>query len=83
MEEDKKMKKQVMIAIDESECSHHALQWALDNLHDTIVDSHLIIFTVQSTVDVGYIFASSYGSARTLSLSLSLSLILYWAVTQN
>ncbi|XP_062110104.1 universal stress protein A-like protein [Humulus lupulus] len=62
MEEDKK-KKQVMVAIDESECSHYALQWTLDNLHDTIVDSHLIIFTVQSAVDVGYIFATSYGSA--------------------
>ncbi|KAM6562021.1 hypothetical protein CsatB_022019 [Cannabis sativa] len=56
-------KKKVMVAIDESDCSHYALQWALDNLHHTILDSKLVIFTVQSTVDLGYIFASSYGSA--------------------
>ncbi|KAF4360805.1 hypothetical protein F8388_015128 [Cannabis sativa] len=67
-------KKKVMVAIDESDCSHYALQWALDNLHHTILDSKLVIFTVQSTVDLGYIFASSYGSART-SLSLSPELV--------
>ncbi|PON78636.1 Universal stress protein [Parasponia andersonii] len=65
MEEDKRKekKKVTMVAIDESECSHYALKWALENLYDTIVDSHLIIFTVQSTVDLGFAFASTYASA--------------------
>ncbi|KAK1321909.1 hypothetical protein QJS10_CPA03g00528 [Acorus calamus] len=28
-----------MVAIDESECSHHALEWVLDNLRESISSS--------------------------------------------
>ncbi|KAK6921730.1 UspA [Dillenia turbinata] len=37
--------KKVMVAIDESECSHYALEWALQNLHDSIAKSKLYLFT--------------------------------------
>ncbi|KAK4772309.1 hypothetical protein SAY86_014084 [Trapa natans] len=57
------MKKKVMVAIDESECSHYALEWALDNLKDTIAGSELLIFCVQSLTNMGYVYASSFGAA--------------------
>lgn len=53
-----------MVAIDESECSHYALKWALENLHDSI-SQPLIIFTVQPPINFGYVYAASYGSAPT------------------
>ncbi|KAL2546416.1 Adenine nucleotide alpha hydrolase-like superfamily protein [Forsythia ovata] len=53
--------KQVMVAIDESECSHYALEWTLQNLHDSLLNSQVVIFTVQPIVDYGYIYASSFG----------------------
>ncbi|XP_018806489.1 universal stress protein A-like protein [Juglans regia] len=56
-------KKKVMVAIDESECSRCALQWALDNLRETIANSDLLIFTVQPIVDFGYAYASTLGAA--------------------
>ncbi|KAL0463573.1 UNVERIFIED_CONTAM: putative universal stress protein [Sesamum latifolium] len=56
-------KKKVMVAIDESECSHYALKWTLQNLGDTIETSNLLIFTAQPVVDLGYLYASSYGAA--------------------
>ncbi|XP_021896202.1 universal stress protein A-like protein [Carica papaya] len=55
--------KKVMVAIDESECSHYALQWALDFLGDTIATSKLILLTVQPLVEFGYVYASTYGAA--------------------
>ncbi|GAV66287.1 Usp domain-containing protein [Cephalotus follicularis] len=63
MEETKieEQKKKVMVAIDESECSHYALQWALDNLHHTITDSELVILTVQPVADFAYLYASTFG----------------------
>ncbi|KAK4764744.1 hypothetical protein SAY86_025834 [Trapa natans] len=53
------MKKKVMVAIDESECSHYALEWALDNLKDMIAGSELVVFCVQSLTNMGYVYASS------------------------
>ncbi|KAL9453255.1 hypothetical protein AB3S75_008955 [Citrus x aurantiifolia] len=55
-------KKKVMVAIDESECSHYALQWALENLGDTISKSDLIIFTARPTEFI-YVQASMFGAA--------------------
>ena len=57
-------KKKVMVAIDESESSHYTLEWCLDKLRDSIADSDVIIFTAQPNSDLGYLFASTYGTAR-------------------
>ncbi|XP_008797667.1 universal stress protein A-like protein [Phoenix dactylifera] len=54
-------KKRAMVAIDESECSHHALDWALANLRDSL-SSPLIIFTVQPLQSISILAAASYGS---------------------
>ncbi|KAJ9140751.1 hypothetical protein P3X46_031359 [Hevea brasiliensis] len=63
MEEGKKEKKKVMVAVDDSEFSHYALEWALDFLKDDIANSDLVIFTAQSNSNFGYVYASSFGSA--------------------
>ncbi|KAJ0038975.1 hypothetical protein Pint_21981 [Pistacia integerrima] len=55
-------KKKVMVAIDESDCSHYALKWALETLGDTISNSQFIIFTAQPA-DFIYVYASTYGAA--------------------
>ncbi|KAL0430144.1 UNVERIFIED_CONTAM: hypothetical protein Sradi_0640400 [Sesamum radiatum] len=60
MDEKGEGKKKVMVAIDESECSHYALKWFLQNLGDTIETSNLLIFTARPVVDLGYLYASSY-----------------------
>ncbi|GFP85360.1 universal stress protein a-like protein [Phtheirospermum japonicum] len=57
------MRKKVMVAIDESEYSHHALEWALENLRETLENSKLVIFTAQPVADFGYLYASSFGAA--------------------
>ncbi|XP_043695331.1 universal stress protein A-like protein isoform X1 [Telopea speciosissima] len=59
------MKRKVMVAIEESEYSYHAFKWALENLHGTLSGSSLVIFTVQTTANLGHIYAASFGSART------------------
>ncbi|KAK9051092.1 hypothetical protein SSX86_027718 [Deinandra increscens subsp. villosa] len=64
------MKKRVMVAIDDSEYSQHALSWALKTLVSTMVDSEVVIYTARAPVDMGYLYASSWGS-KSLSLSLS------------
>ncbi|XP_061990018.1 universal stress protein A-like protein isoform X2 [Rosa rugosa] len=46
---EEKMKKKVMVAIDESELSHYALEWTLENLGNTIHNSELLVFTAQPT----------------------------------
>ncbi|XP_073004480.1 universal stress protein A-like protein [Typha latifolia] len=58
--EESKLKK-VMVAIDESECSHYALEWALDHLRDSL-SSPLVVFTAQPYANVGYMAAASYGT---------------------
>lgn len=64
--EGERTKKRLMVAIDESECSHYALEWALDNLRDSL-SSPLLIFTVQPLQNVGFLAAASYGAPRTFS----------------
>ncbi|KAA8532697.1 hypothetical protein F0562_032730 [Nyssa sinensis] len=54
-------KKKVMVAIDESECSHYAFEWALQNLRDSIANSELLIFTAQPISEYSYLYASSFG----------------------
>ncbi|XP_031256242.1 uncharacterized protein LOC116114230 isoform X1 [Pistacia vera] len=53
-----------MLAIDESEHSHYALMWVLDNLKDSINKGQFIIFMAQQPPNYNYSFASSLGSAR-------------------
>ncbi|EOA34516.1 hypothetical protein CARUB_v10022059mg [Capsella rubella] len=62
-EEEKSVKKQVMVAIDESDCSKHALKWTLEYLKDSIADSDIILFTAQPPLDLSFVYASSYGAA--------------------
>ncbi|KFK41240.1 hypothetical protein AALP_AA2G104000 [Arabis alpina] len=63
-EEDKSgKKKQVMMSIDESDCSKHALKWTLVYLKDTLADSDIILFTAQPQLDLSCVYASSYGAA--------------------
>ena len=64
--EGERTKKRVMVAIDESECSHHALEWTLANLRDSL-SSPLLIYTVQPLQNVSFLAAASYGSPRTFS----------------
>ncbi|KAJ0095765.1 hypothetical protein Patl1_14983 [Pistacia atlantica] len=56
--------KKVMLAIDESEYSHYALMWVLDNLKDSINKGQFIIFMAQQPPNYNYTFAASLGSAR-------------------
>ncbi|KAK9276970.1 hypothetical protein L1049_006509 [Liquidambar formosana] len=60
MEDNKKV---VMVAIEESDCSHYALKWTLESLCNSISESHLIIFTVLPIADYSYIYASTMGAA--------------------
>ncbi|XP_012833288.1 PREDICTED: universal stress protein A-like protein [Erythranthe guttata] len=61
------MMMKVMVAIDESDCSNYALKWTVDNLRDSLIQSHLIIFTVQPLSDYAYIHASSFGLTRNIN----------------
>lgn len=56
-------RKKVMVAIDESDCSHYALKWTLDNLGGSISASQLVVFTAMPQPDFSYIYASTYGAA--------------------
>ncbi|KAF5468588.1 hypothetical protein F2P56_012731 [Juglans regia] len=58
------VEKKVMLAIDESEYSHYALVWALDNLKESLTNSPLVIFMAQPPTKSTYTFAASLGSAR-------------------
>ncbi|KAG5380577.1 hypothetical protein IGI04_028419 [Brassica rapa subsp. trilocularis] len=69
MAEEKSGKKQVMVAIDESDCSKHALRWTLSYLKDSLADSDIILFTAQPQLDLSSVYASSYGAARKYSPS--------------
>ncbi|KAB1205536.1 Universal stress protein A-like protein [Morella rubra] len=62
MAEERSEKKKVMVAIDESDCSHYALQWALDNLRETLNNSEILLFTVQPIADFSYAYASTLGA---------------------
>ena len=56
--------RRVVVAVDESEASHHALEWALRNLAPTIAPP-LLVLTVQPLLPLGYVSAASFGSPRT------------------
>ncbi|KAI3720049.1 hypothetical protein L6452_20957 [Arctium lappa] len=60
--EGEKKKKKIMVAIDESEYGNYALEWALQNLYDSIANKELLLFTAQPISDFNYLPASSYGS---------------------
>ncbi|GAB2280050.1 hypothetical protein Dimus_014688 [Dionaea muscipula] len=53
--------KKVLVAIEESEISHYALEWALENLHHKISSSGLVLFHVISN-DYSQVYASNYGN---------------------
>ncbi|KAI3423514.1 Usp domain-containing protein [Psidium guajava] len=57
-------KRKVMVAVDESECSHHALVWALDNLKDSLLNSSLVVFMAQPPSLQNLSFAANLGLAR-------------------
>uniref|UniRef100_A0A2N9FDQ5 UspA domain-containing protein n=1 Tax=Fagus sylvatica TaxID=28930 RepID=A0A2N9FDQ5_FAGSY len=59
---DQSEKKKVLVAIDLSECSRYALQWALDNLGETMANSEVVLFTVQPIVDFSYAYVSTLGA---------------------
>ncbi|GKE04634.1 universal stress protein A-like protein [Tanacetum coccineum] len=40
----------------------YALEWALQNLHESIANKELIVFTAQPLSNYAYLHASSYGS---------------------
>lgn len=76
--EEKRMgeeKKKMMVCIDESEYSHHALKWTLQNLHGSLANYQVIIFTAQSLSEFSYVYASSMGAARMSIYSFSSGLI--------
>ncbi|ESQ28441.1 hypothetical protein EUTSA_v10019262mg [Eutrema salsugineum] len=60
MAEEKSGKKKVMVAIDDSDCSKHALKWTLVYLKDSLDDSDIILFTAQPPLDLSCVYASSY-----------------------
>lgn len=67
MEENRKdeSNKKVMVAIDESDSSYHALIWVLDNLKETITKSPLVLFSAQPLPKCNNnIFAAPLGAAR-------------------
>jgi hypothetical protein len=57
-------KKKVRVAMDESECSHYMLLWDLNNLHETIANSELVLFVVQPIFYLSYAMISTLGVAR-------------------
>ncbi|XP_009395576.2 universal stress protein A-like protein [Musa acuminata AAA Group] len=54
--------KRVMVAIDESESSHYALEWVLSNLRSSLSSSPLVVFTVQPYPEISYLNAASFGA---------------------
>ncbi|CAH8358878.1 unnamed protein product [Eruca vesicaria subsp. sativa] len=62
-EEKSGKKKQVMVAIDDSDCSKHALRWTLVYLKESLADSEIILFTAQPQLDLSSVYATSYGAA--------------------
>lgn len=56
--------KRVMVAIDESESSHYALEWVLSNLRSSLSSSSLVVFTVQPYPEISYLNAASFGPPR-------------------
>ncbi|GMY18377.1 universal stress protein a-like protein [Fagus crenata] len=60
----KLLEKKVLVAIDESENSYHALMWVLDNLKESVTKSTLVIFAAQPLANYTNVFAAPLGFAR-------------------
>ncbi|CAK7326599.1 unnamed protein product [Dovyalis caffra] len=54
----------VMVAIEDSEYSHYALMWVLDNLKESITRSPLVIFSALAPPSNNSFTAAALGSAR-------------------
>lgn len=63
--------RKVMVAIDESEQSHYALMWVLDNLKESISKFPLIIFMAQPPTKSKFVFTAPFGYARLYSSALT------------
>ena len=59
-----RLERKVMVAIDDSECSHYALMWVLDNLEESITKSPLVIFNAQPPPTNNSFTAAALSSAR-------------------
>ncbi|GAB2280051.1 hypothetical protein Dimus_014689 [Dionaea muscipula] len=57
-------KKKVMLAIDETQESYHALLWILDNFPESLVSNPLLIFTAEPPPTYTDTFAASFSNAR-------------------
>lgn len=51
-----------MVGMDDSECSHYALRWALQNLGQTLSRSHLLLISAQSLLEFRCVFACSFAN---------------------
>ncbi|KAL3731460.1 hypothetical protein ACJRO7_028352 [Eucalyptus globulus] len=49
-----------MVGMDDSECSHHALRWALQNLGQTFSGTKLLLFPAQPLLEFSCVFVSSF-----------------------
>ncbi|KAG7941788.1 hypothetical protein I3843_16G064400 [Carya illinoinensis] len=58
--------RKVMVAIDESEYSHYALIWVLDNLKESITKSPLVIFMTQPPTIINSCGEKFYSAVSTL-----------------
>lgn len=60
-----------MLAIDESEQSHYALMWVLDNIKESVSKFPLIIFMAQPPTKSNFMFAAPFGYACLYSSALT------------
>lgn len=63
--------KKIMLMIDESEASYHALIWVLKNLKDVLINnnSELVIFGVVPELNFTQSIAATFSSARLYSMA--------------
>jgi nucleotide-binding universal stress UspA family protein len=64
-------KKKILIAIDETDFSHYALDWALETLRDTILHSELILLSVAPVSGLKSVYTASLGPAPSELLVLT------------
>ncbi|XP_011007746.1 PREDICTED: uncharacterized protein LOC105113305 isoform X2 [Populus euphratica] len=64
----------VMVIIDESEYSYHALMWVLDNLKGFITDSPLVMFAALPTPNCNFAYGAQLGTTALYSLGLMCSM---------
>jgi hypothetical protein len=72
--------KRVLVAIEEHECSHYALEWTLLNLKPSLT-SPLLLITVQPLSAFTYLTAASYSAPRMILFPLSL--ILFYSTIRH